>query len=123
MFDVIRCIYNRDYDKINEVYKDKPLDTELALVIGSITKSQKIIDQALKLESEGEQMQMRKALQELEQRGVEAGREFGEKGLVKKLVKKKIAKGKSVEVIADELEEEVSAIQRVIDEIKAEKQE
>ncbi|MGE9303453.1 hypothetical protein DWY35_07265 [Ruminococcus sp. AF25-13] len=123
MFDVIRCIYNRDYDKINEVYKDKPLDTELALVIGSITKSQKIIDQALKLESEGEQMQMRKALQELEQRGVEAGREFGEKGLVKKLVKKKLAKGKSVEVIADELEEEVSAIQRVIDEIKAEKQE
>ena len=118
MFDVIRCIYNRDYDKINEVYKDKPLDTELALVIGSITKSQKIIDQALKLESEGEQMQMRKALQELEQRGVEAGREFGEKGLVKKF-----AKGKSVEVIADELEEEVSAIQRVIDEIKAEKQE
>ena len=123
MFDVIRCIYNRDYDKINEVYKDKPLDTELAPVIGSITKSQKIIDQALKLESEGEQMQMRKALQELEQRGVEAGREFGEKGLVKKLVKKKLAKGKSVEVIADELEEEVSAIQRVIDEIKAEKQE
>lgn len=123
MFDVIRCIYNRDYDKINEVYKDKPLDTELALVIGSITKSQKIIDQALKLESEGEQMQMRKALQELEQRSVEAGREFGEKGLVKKLVKKKLAKGKSVEVIADELEEEVSAIQRVIDEIKAEKQE
>ena len=123
MFDVIRCIYNRDYDKINEVYKDKPLDTELALVIGSFTKSQKIIDQALKLESEGEQMQMRKALQELEQRGVEAGREFGEKGLVKKLVKKKLAKGKSVEVIADELEEEVSAIQRVIDEIKAEKQE
>lgn len=123
MFDVIRCIYNRDYDKINEVYKDKPLDTELALVIGSITKSQKIIDQALKLESEGEQMQMRKALQELEQRGVEAVREFGEKGLVKKLVKKKLAKGKSVEVIADELEEEVSAIQRVIDEIKAEKQE
>ena len=123
MFDVIRCIYNRDYDKINEVYKDKPLDTELAPVIGSITKSQKIIDQALKLESEGEQMQMRKALQELEQRGVEAGREFGEKGLVKKLVKNKLAKGKSVEVIADELEEEVSAIQRVIDEIKAEKQE
>ena len=68
-------------------------------------------------------MQMRKALQELEQRGVEAGREFGEKGLVIKLVKKKLAKGKSVEVIADELEEEVSAIQRVIDEIKAEKQE
>ena len=68
-------------------------------------------------------MQMRKALQELEQRGVEAGREFGEKGLVKNLVKKKLAKGKSVEVIADELEEEVSAIQRVIDEIKAEKQE
>ncbi|MBD8931919.1 MAG: hypothetical protein EGQ79_07255 [Ruminococcus sp.] len=91
-------------------------DTDLSSVL-------KIIDQALKLESEGEQMQMCKALQELEQRGVEAGRESGEKGLVKKLVKKKLAKGKSVEVIADELEEEVSAIQLVIDEIKAEKQE
>ena len=110
MFDVIRCIYNRDYDKINEVYKDKPLDTELALVIGSITKSQKIIDQALKLESEGEQMQMRKALQELEQRGVEAGREFGEKGLVKKLVKKKLAKGKSVPLSAKGAWQEYSDI-------------
>lgn len=41
-------------------------------------------------------MQMRKALQELEQRGVEAGREFGEKGLVKKLVKRNLPKERAL---------------------------
>ena len=56
-------------------------------------------------------------------RGIKSGIKIGQEELMKQLVKKKLAKGKSVEVIADELEEEVSAIQRVIDEIKAEKQE
>ena len=100
--------------------------TELALVIGSVTKSQKIIDQALKSESEGEQMQMCKGLQALEERGRQAGRtegfESGQKELFKQLVHKKLAKGKSVEAIADELEEDVEAIQPIIDEILSEKQ-
>lgn len=132
VFEVIRLIYEHEYEKINTVYRDKPLDTELALVIGSITKSQKIIDQALDLEQEGKQMQMCKALQELEQRGMEtglkAGRETGftegiesgKKELLKQQVAKKLAKGKHLEVIADELEEDTVTIQTIVDEIQAE---
>ena len=132
VFEVTRLIYDRDYEKMNTMYKDKPMDTELALVIGSITKSQEIIDQALDLEREGKQMQMCRALQELEQRGMELGRtegrelgrtegiESGRKELLKQLVEKKLSKGKSLEVIADELEEELATIQRIIEEIQSE---
>lgn len=126
VFDLVRSIYKQDYAEINKRYKNKPINTELALVIGSVTKSQKIIDQALKSESEGEQMQMCKGLQALEERGRQAGRtegfESGQKELFKQLVHKKLAKGKSVEAIADELEEDVEAIQPIIDEILSEKQ-
>ena len=81
-------------------------------------------------------MQMCRALQELEQRGMEAGEkvgreagielgrtegiESGRKELLKQLVEKKLAKGKSLEVIADELEEEPATIQRIIEEIQSE---
>lgn len=119
VFDVIRLIYNRDYNKINTAYKEKPIDTELALVIGAVTKSQRIMNQALKAEREGERknMKMCQALQELEQRGFESGK----KELLKQKVKKKLEKGKNIEIIADELEEEKSAIQLIIDEIEKEK--
>ena len=123
VFEVIRLIYGHEYEKINTVYMDKPLDTELALVIGSITKSQRIIDQALDLEQEGKQMQMCKALQELEQRGMETGFtegiESGKKELLRQKVAKKLAKGKQLEVIADELEEDIATIQTIVDEIQA----
>lgn len=123
VFEVIRLIYGHEYEKINTVYRDRPLDTELALVIGSITKSQRIIDQALDLEQEGKQMQMCKALQELEQRGMETGFtegiESGKKELLRQKVAKKLAKGKQLEVIADELEEDIATIQTIVDEIQA----
>ncbi len=43
------------------------------------------------------------------------------KAFLKTLVRKKLEKGKSIEQIADELEEEVTTIQRIIEEIKKEK--
>ena len=106
----------------------------MALVIGAVTKSQGIIDQALQSEKEGVQMQMCRGLQALEQRGMEAGLAAGRKAgrtegiasgkkeLLKQLVQKKLAKGKSLEVIADELEEDVSTIQPIIDEVLAGKE-
>lgn len=102
----------------------------MALVIGAVTKSQGIIDQALKSEKEGVQMQMCRGLQALEQRGMEAGLAAGrtegiasgKKELLKQLVQKKLTKGKSLEVIADELEEDVSTIQPIIDEVLAGKE-
>lgn len=138
VFDFIRLIYKQDYEKINKHYNNKSIDTELALVIGAVTKSQGIIDQALKSEKEGVQMQMCRGLQALEQRGMEAGLAAGHKAglaagrtegiasgkkeLLKQQVQKKLAKGKSLEVIADELEEDVSTIQPIIDEVLAGKE-
>ena len=138
VFDFIRLIYKQDYEKINKHYNNKSIDTELALIIGAVTKSQGIIDQALKSEKEGVQMQMCRGLQALEQRGMEAGLAAGRKAgleagrtegiasgkkeLLKQQVQKKLAKGKSLEVIADELEEDVSTIQPIIDEVLAGKE-
>ena len=130
VFDLVRLIYNQDYDKINNTYKNKAIDTELALVVGAVTNSQKIIDQAMKMEQEGEKMDMCKALEALEQRGVETGKklgreegyitglESGKKELLKEKVSKKLAKGKTSSVIADELEEEIEVIQKIIDEVQ-----
>ena len=48
VFDVSRAIYERNFEKINTLYKDREFSTELGVVIGAITESQKLIDHALK---------------------------------------------------------------------------
>ena len=62
---------------------------------------------------------MAEEFQEQEERVTKQVTEQVTKGLLKQLVQKKLAKGKSIEVIADELEEDVAAIQPIIDEIKS----
>ena len=60
--------------------------------------------------------------------GIRLGREIGRtegiqsgrNELLKQLVEKKLSKGKSLEVLADELEEEPATIQRIIEEIQSE---
>lgn len=49
----------------------------------------------------------------------DAGVEVGQQELLEKLIKKKLAKGKNIEVIADELEEEVSTIQKLIEKLSS----
>ena len=51
----------------------------------------------------------------IEERGIIKGKVE----LLKQQVQKKLAKGKSIEVIADELEEEVADIKVLIDELEA----
>ena len=56
------------------------------MVIGSITETQKLIDDSLKLEQEGVELNMCKALEELEERGREKGRIEGRvEGAIKNL--------------------------------------
>ena len=55
-----------------------------------------------------------------ERRGLKHGIESGRKELLKQQVQKKLSKGKSLEVIADELEEELATIQRIVEEIQSE---
>lgn len=124
VFEIIQMIYERDYKKMNALYGEKRIDTELALVIGAVTNSQRIIDQALELEVKGEEINMCKALEELEQKGREegyiSGIETGKKELLRQQVEKKLSKGKNVEKIADELEEEVSVIRKIIEDLQGE---
>ena len=48
----------------------------------------------------------------------EAGVEAGERKHLEALIEKKLKKGKTIEQIADELEEEISTIQEIIDKKK-----
>ena len=47
VFDISRSIYERNYAKINTVYKEHEISSELGIVIGAITQSQRLISQAL----------------------------------------------------------------------------
>lgn len=68
-------------------------------------------------DKEFEEKKLRKAEYEA---GVEAGIELGERSLLENQIRKKLKKGKSIEQIADELEEAVTTIQRIIEETKKE---
>ena len=79
VFDISRSIYERDYDKINTVYKDRLIASELGVVIGAITQSQELIDHALELEQKGGQVNMCSALEELKREGKQEGLQEGKK--------------------------------------------
>ena len=68
-------------------------------------------------DKEFEEKKLRKAEYEA---GVEAGFELGERSLLENQIRKKLKKGKPIEQIADELEESVTTIQRIIEETKKE---
>ena len=53
VFDVSRSIYEKDFQKINTVYKEKAIPAELGVVIGAITESQRLINHALQSEKKG----------------------------------------------------------------------
>ena len=73
VFDISRSIYERDYNKINTVYKDRLIAAELGVVIGAITQSQELIDHALEVEQKGGQVNMCSALEELKMEGKQEG--------------------------------------------------
>ena len=104
VFDISRSIYERDYERINTVYKDQLISSKLGVVIGAITESQGLIDQALKFEEKGG-MNVCKALEELVNEGVQQGRVDGIQALIrtckrfhinKKIVTDSIAKEFSI---------------------------
>ena len=73
VFDISRSIYERDYNKINTVYKNMLISSELGVVIGAITQSQELIDHALEVEQKGGQVNMCSALEELKMEGKQEG--------------------------------------------------
>lgn len=79
VFDISRSIYERDYNKINTVYKNMLIASELGVVIGAITQSQELIDHALEVEQKGGQVNMCSALEELKREGKQEGLQEGKK--------------------------------------------
>ena len=122
VFSISRFIYEKKYDKITDIYKEKPISSELAMVIGCITESQSLINNAIKSDQKGGTLNMCKALEELEEQGRQKGRLEGRSqgelcGLIK-LILRKIHKNKSFEQIVDELEQEIDSIQPLYDFVK-----
>ena len=109
IFDVSRLIYGKNYGKITSIYKDQNLTNELGIVIGAITGSQELINYAAS-EKEGGQFNMCTALDDL----IESGKEK----LLTEMVEKKLAKNKTPDTIADELETDISIINNIIEKIE-----
>ncbi len=119
-------IYQKEYGKITSIYRDQEITSELGIVIGAITESQQLINYAAEMEIGGGQLNMCRALEELVESGIEKGKIVGiEEGRIAgreealtDIVKKKLAKNKTPDVIADELETEISVIENIIANIK-----
>ena len=66
-------------------------------------------------DKEFEEKKLRKAEYEA---GRQDGIEIGKQVLLERQIKKKLEKGKSVEQIADELEESIEVVQKIINKLK-----
>ena len=74
-------IYNKEFDKIQSTYMNQKFDTELSLVIGTITNTKSFINHALQSDSEGGSINMCRAFEEWQeeciQKGVQQGIQTG----------------------------------------------
>ena len=85
------------------------------MIIGCITESKKLINDAVESEEKGGSVNMCKALEELEERGRQEGRLQGQMFTKLKLILKKVHKNKSFEQIVDELEEDADVVPPLYD--------
>ena len=76
VFEITRSIYKREYAKIDEMYRGDEVTAEVGMVIGAITESKKLIQQALESREKGG-MNMCTALDELMQEGIQKGMQQG----------------------------------------------
>ena len=80
VFDLSRLIYNKEFDKIFKEYKGRDVsymnqkfDTELSLVIGTITNTKSFINHALQSDSEGGSINMCRAFEEWQEECIQKG--------------------------------------------------
>lgn len=114
VFDVSRKIYQKEYDQLLEVYREKELSSELGLVVGVITESQELIRRALEQKEGG--MNMCQALEEWMEENITKGMRLK----LKQLIQRKLAKGKDAAEIAEILEEDEQVIRDLIREMQEE---
>lgn len=115
VFEISRNIYKRNYKKIEEVYQNKELSSELGIVIGAITESPELVNQAL--ERKGGRMNMCTALEELKKEGITEGRKEGrEEGRKEGRVLTYFEFGVSLEEIAKKTGITVKEVEKVLKE-------
>ncbi len=73
VFDLSRLIYNKEFDKIQSIYMNQKFDTELSLVIGTITNTKSFINHALQSDSEGGSIDMCRAFEEWQEECIQKG--------------------------------------------------
>ena len=100
LFEICRMIYERKIDKINAVYDQRGIDTDIFLAVGAVTNSQRMINKALEAEREGTQMTMCKALQEWEEQCTASGEA---KGLIVMGLECGISKKEIIEKVKEKL--------------------
>ena len=113
--DVLEYIkYQDDEGYLKRAFREKgedwALDKESVNVINTFTDA----GIQIKVDEEGK-VKMSRATEVLIERGMEKGKKEGENKHLIELICKKLAKGKSVEVIADEVEESADKVQKICD--------
>lgn len=115
VFEISRSIYKRDYKKIEEVYQDKEFSSELGVVIGAITDSQELVNQAL--ERKGGRMNMCTALEELKKESEIRGEKRGEKkGEIRGRILIYFEFGVAPEEIARKMQLTVKEVEKILEE-------
>lgn len=107
VFDIVRKIYNEEYAKITDIYKDKNISTELGVIIGSIVESKQLINEASKIKEKGSELNMCKALEKLmnecEKKGKMEGQQEGKvQGIVLACRKFKISQEETLKNLMEE---------------------
>lgn len=119
-----RIIFEKNYAILKEKYGEKEISTKSARVVGAITGSKRLMRYAT--ESEKGEMNMCRALEELEQeamkKGVEQGLEQGlEQGKLEQaliVVKNMLRKGLDMKEIAEMTEVSLDMVRKVKGEFK-----
>ena len=112
IFEITRYIYQGEFAKVKKFYGEKTVKSDVGAVIGVMTDSRLIVEEAL--ESEGG-MNMCTALEKLE----EKGREEGRLEMKQETVLSMANLGMPVEQIATVVKESVGIVQKWISEGKA----
>lgn len=71
-FSISRSIFRKEFKQIEASYRDTEIDAEVGLMVGAITESRELIEQALN--RKGGTLNMCNALTELKQEGIEQGK-------------------------------------------------
>ncbi|MBS4930697.1 MAG: hypothetical protein KH020_05110 [Clostridiales bacterium] len=96
VFEISREIFEEQFDKIKEQYRNRDIKSELLTVIGKITDSKAIIKQGLESK---EGVNMCKALENLENQGKQKGIEEGKLEAAKIMIEN----GMDLEFVAEKL--------------------